>query len=64
MIRFLNSLCAWTALAIAPAMALAQDAAVPDYDAREWYWQWGTMIGVAALILLVCFKNPKRSHDN
>lgn len=29
-----------------------------------WYWRWGAMLGFTAAVVLVCFKNPKRSHDN
>ena len=57
---------AWCALLhalLVPAWAYAQELP-PDNDSREWYWQWGTMVGIAGIIGLICFKNPKRSHDN
>ncbi|MCG3138791.1 MAG: Thiol:disulfide interchange protein DsbD [Phycisphaerae bacterium] len=31
---------------------------------ESWWWKWGAMIIMTGLVLGICFKNPKRQHDN
>lgn len=47
-----------------PAAAQIENHTVPVLRSSAWYWTWGTMLGTTAVILAICFKHPKRSHDN
>ena len=50
---------AWTT----PALAQVQLERVTAIEPRGWWWQWGALLGITAVITLVAFKNPKRTHN-
>lgn len=45
-------------------LLLAQIPSVSGLESSGWYWRWGALLGLSALVCIPCFKDPKRSHDN
>jgi hypothetical protein len=37
--------------------------AVPTIAASPWWIRWLALLGICAVVGAICFKNPKRGHD-
>ncbi len=31
---------------------------------KSWWWSWLIIAGMAVVVAVICFKNPKRAHNN
>jgi hypothetical protein len=36
---------------------------VPSIAAGPWWIRWLALLGICAVVGAICFKNPKRGHD-